>query len=229
MRKLAIITARGGSKRIPKKNIKEFCKKPIIEYSISAALTSGIFDKVMVSTDSKEIADVAIKAGAQVPFLRSEKNSDDYASTVDVLIEVVEEFRKIGENYDEICCLYPTAPFITKENLVKAKDMLKNSNITSVITITEFSFPPQRGFRVNNDDMIEYINPGNAFCRSQDLEKVYHDCGQFYFIKTESLLTEKTLVTKNSAPIIINAMHVQDIDTITDWQLAELKYKLINE
>ena len=225
MSAIAIITARGGSKRIPRKNIKEFCGKPIIAYSIEAALTSGLFDEVMVSTDDEEIAGVARSCGAEVPFLRSAENSDDYASTADVLKEVLEEYEKLGKKYDIMACIYPTAPFVTAGKLCEAMDKLKSDDVDSVIPVVTFSFPPQRAFVVRNG-YIEYNQPEFASSRSQDLESLYHDCGQFYLCKTEAFLRNNSLVTSRTAPIVVSEMEVQDIDNISDWEIAEAKYKV---
>ncbi len=228
MKNIAIITARGGSKRILNKNIKDFCGKPILEYSIEAALKSGVFEEVMVSTDSVEIADVARKCGAAVPFMRSEKNSDDFATTADVLLEVLKEYKSRGREFEAVCCLYPTAPFITEKKLQDANALLQQETVTSVISVTEYSFPVQRAFLVENG-LVRYIDEKNAKKRSQDLSPVYHDCGQFYFVETDALIGEKTLVTKHTAPFIVSSLQVQDIDTLTDWKLAELKFALMKE
>lgn len=223
---LAIITARGGSKRIPRKNIKNFCGKPIIAYSIEAALNSGIFDEVMVSTEDKEIANIAISYGAKVPFMRSEKNADDYSGTADVLLEVVEDYKKQGKSFDNICCIYPTAPFVTAKKLSEANQIFQKANVDALIPVIKFSYPPQRAF-ILEDNKLVYRWTENMFKRSQDLEDFYHDVGQFYFLKTEVLLREKTLVPNRTIPLIITEMEAQDIDDESDWKIAEMKYKLI--
>ena len=229
MKCLAIITARGGSKRIPKKNIKDFCGKPIIAYSIEAALNSKIFDEVMVSTDSEEIANAARIYGDTVPFMRSAKNADDYATTYDVLLEVVNKYKEFGKVFDYICCIYPTAPFITAEKLKSAFNKFIESDADSLIPVVKFSFPPQRGFVINKENYLEYKWPENKNKRSQDLEALYHDVGQFYFYKTT--VFEDTDNTRNSKiiPFELEETEVQDIDNITDWQLAELKFKFLND
>jgi len=225
MSSIAIITARGGSKRIPKKNIKEFCGKPIIAYSIEAAKKSRIFDEVMVSTDSGEIAKVSREYGASVPFMRSEATSGDYATTEDVLLEVLEEYQKIGMQFETLCCIYPTAPFVTAEKLISAKRILDmNSNADSVIPVVRFSFPPQRGI-VNRNGFLAYQYPENAMKRSQDLEPVFHDCGQFYFCKVLALKEYHDLICPKSIPFEISEKEVQDIDNFSDWMIAEMKYK----
>lgn len=225
---IAIITARGGSKRIPHKNIKEFCGKPIIEYSIEAAKQAGIFDTVMVSTDDNKIAEIAKNAGAEVPFMRSEETSNDYATTADVLMEVLEKYKERGIRYENACCIYPTAPFVTGYKLRQAMEMLVKEKKDSVMPVVPFSFPPLRGM-VINDGKLEYKWQEYAMKRSQDLEEIYHDCGQFYVFRVESFEKEKKLVTDNTAGMIISELEVQDIDNETDWQLAEMKYRLLKE
>lgn len=225
---LAVITARGGSKRIPSKNIKEFLGKPIIAYSIEAALGSHIFDIVMVSTDDRKIASVATKYGAEVPFYRSSKNSDDNATTSDVLLEVIETYRAIGKNLEIVCCLYPTAPFVTSQTLKSAYKLIySNSEISSVIPIVRYSYPPQRALILDNGFIkMKYLS--NRSVRTQDLEQLYHDAGQFYMFRAESFLETKDLWTGRIVPIIRPETHVQDIDTLDDWEIAEMKYRLID-
>lgn len=222
---IAIITARGGSKRIPHKNIKDFCGKPIIAYSIEAALLSGVFDDVMVSTDDPYIADLAKKYGATVPFLRSEETSNDFATTAEVIDEVLTVYSDMGINYSYACCIYPTAPFITSGKLKIAMNMLINNNADSVIPVVKFSFPPQRGMVIDNDKLRpnqpEYLN-----MRSQDLEPIYHDCGQFYCINVNNFRNTKKLVSANTLPLIMSDLEVQDIDTMEDWTIAEMKYSI---
>ena len=179
MKKIAIITARSGSKRIPKKNIKIFLGKTIIAYSIEKAINSKLFDKVMVSTDDKEIADISKNYGAEVPFFRSKKNSDDFSTTPDVLIEVLETYKKLNEEFDFGCCIYPTAPLISKKELKKSFDILISKKYDCVFPILPFSYPIQRALRIENSEKVEMINPLNYRVRSQDLEKMYHDAGQF--------------------------------------------------
>ena len=225
MTAIAIITARGGSKRIPKKNIKDFYGKPIIAYSIEAALESSIFDEVMVSTDSEDIADVAIKYGAKVPFMRSKNTSDDFATTAEVLLEVLENYRIRNIRFDYMCCIYPTAPFITVSKLQDALKKLISSDADSVIPVVRFSYPPQRAVIIK-DGLLGYQYPEYEKARSQDLDPVYHDCGQFYICKTEKFKRYNSLFTPNTVPLIIAEEEVQDIDNDIDWKLAEIKYKL---
>ena len=225
---IAIITARGGSKRIPKKNIRNFCGKPIIAYSIEAALDSRIFSEVMVSPDSEEIAGIAREYGASVPFLRSGAASGDYATTADVLKEVLTGYGKLGKYYENACCIYPTAPFVTAEKLKKAMDLLEEEQPDCVMPVTAFSFPPLRGM-VLKEGKLSYKWKEYALARSQDLETIYHDCGQFYAFRVERFLKTGRLVTENTGGIIMPELEVQDIDNETDWKLAELKYQLCQE
>ncbi len=225
---IAIITARGGSKRIPKKNIKEFCGKPILQYSIEAALESEIFDEVMVSTDDEEIARIAKAAGANVPFVRSEKTSSDYATTADVLMEVLEKYQEQGQKFDYTCCIYPTAPFVTKEKLQRAFTKIKEENASQVMPVVAYSFPPQRCV-VIRQGKIETLYPEHRSTRSQDLEPYYHDCGQFYFYDTQELIKNNGNITENVIPMVLSELEVQDIDNESDWELAEIKYKMMKK
>ena len=223
---IAIITARGGSKRIPKKNIKEFCGKPIIAYSIRAALDSGIFDEVMVSTDSEEIAEIARAYGAKVPFMRSAKTSDDFATTADVLMEVLERYQEMDRTFDVMSCIYPTAPFVTPQKLQSAYDTLTKEQAVMAMPVVAFSYPPQRSY-VLNGNMLEMKWKENYNKRSQDLEKMYHDAGQFYMYQVEAFVRLKGQMTESIVPVIVDEIEVQDIDNESDWKLAELKYQMI--
>lgn len=220
---LALITARGGSKRIPRKNIKEFCGKPILCYSIEAAFASGVFEEVMVSTDDEEIARIARKAGASVPFLRSLETSGDYASTDDVIMEVLEEYQKLNRKFDAFCCIYPTAPFLTGDRLKSAMELLLEAD--SVLPVVPFSYPPQRGLIVNQSGFVERQFPEYATARSQDLPTIYHDCGQFYACRTAPFLAAGTTDVERLVPLVLSEMEVQDIDTLEDWEMAEIKYR----
>lgn len=228
MKTVAIITARGGSKRIPRKNIKPFAGKPIIAYSIEAALKAGIFDEVMVSTDDEEIAAVARQYGASVPFMRSAGTSDDYATTADVINEVVSAYRQNGEEFTYACCIYPTAPFVTAEKLQNAFRLLTRSGADSVLPITKFSFPIWRSFK-KEGDLVSYNWPENALKRSQDLPPAYHDCGQFYFLHLSAFLTLSTLVTDNTIGLEVPESEVQDIDNEEDWKIAEIKFGFLQQ
>ena len=220
---IAIITARGGSKRIPRKNVKLFCGKPIITYSIEAALRSGLFEEVMVSTEDEEIARIAKEAGAQVPFMRSSESAGDYASTDDVLLEVLAAYKERGKDFDSFCCLYPTAPFVTAEKLKTAMGLLEKAD--SVMPVVPFSFPPQRCMVLNEEGELRMKWPEHAKTRSQDLEPYYHDCGQFYCCRTAPFLEYKTTDLPHMVPMIMSELEVQDIDNPDDWEIAELKYQ----
>lgn len=220
---IAIITARGGSKRIPRKNIKPFCGKPIIAYSIEAALQSGLFEEVMVSTDDEEIARTARECGAKVPFMRSSESAGDYASTDDVLLEVLTAYQEQGRVFDTFCCLYPTAPFVTARKLQTAMGLLEKAD--SVMPVVAFSFPPQRCVVINEAGELRMKWPEHAKTRSQDLEPYYHDCGQFYCCRTEPFLQYGTTDLPRMIPMIMSELEVQDIDNQDDWAIAELKYQ----
>ena len=227
MRNIAIIPARGGSKRIPRKNIKPFMGKPIIAYSIEAALQSRLFDEVMVSTDDEEIAEIAREYGAKVPFMRSAETSNDYASTADVIFEVLKMYKEQSREFDTICCIYSTAPFVTSGRLVEAYSKL-NDEIDSVFTCVPYSYPIQRSLHIV-DEKISMVYPEYATYRSQDLEPIYHDAGQFYVAQTISFVQEKTFWGKNTVGLVLSELEVQDLDTLTDWTLAEMKYELLHK
>lgn len=226
MNAVAIITARGGSKRIPRKNIRDFLGKPIISYPIAAALESGCFDEVMVSTDDEQIAKIAQVYGAMSPFMRSATTSDDYASTNDVLVEVLKEYALRGRTFAAACCIYPTASLLTAERLREGRRKLASDQaIESVIPVLRFGYPIQRALKIENDrlSMIasEYYNS-----RSQDLMPTYHDAGQWYWFRTEAFLRSEKLLASVCVPVLLDEMEAQDIDNEYDWQLAELKYRL---
>jgi len=228
MKNLCIITARGGSKRIPQKNIKDFLGLPIIAYSIQTALDSKLFDDVLVSTDCKEIAEVAKKYGASVPFLRSNKNSNDYATTSDALLEVIEKLNNQKIFPEIICCLYPTAPLLSVKTLKNSYDQFVVSKAPSLIPVVKFSFPPQRAFLLK-DKLLEFAYPENKDTRSQDLEPIYHDAGQFYWMEAKTFIINKMIFSREGTTFFeLNELEVQDIDSITDWRLAELKFKILN-
>ena len=223
---IGIITARGGSKRIPRKNIKEFMGKPMLSYAIDAAVNSGLFEEIMVSTDDAEIADIAREYGAKVPFMRSENTSNDFATTSDVIQEVISEYKKIGREFDEICCIYPCVPFLTGEILKSAYEKFQKSQ--SLMPVVKYSFPIQRAVHINKYGYLEYREPEYAFTRSQDLETMYHDVGMFYFAKTDAFIKHKTFITPQTAIFEMDEAFVQDIDTLDDWEMAELKYKVMH-
>ena len=228
MSAIAIITARGGSKRIPNKNKKDFLGKPIMCYSIEAALSSGLFEEVMVSTDDEEIAQIARDTGANVPFMRNADTANDFATTDDVLMEVLAEYEKRGRTFEYMACIYPTAPFVTADKLQEAFRILKEQNASGVMPVVQFSFPPQRGMAVR-DGRLAYCYPENAAKRSQDLEAIYHDCGQFYFYRTNEYRACKGDLEDGYVPIVMPETQVQDIDNLSDWKLAEMKYKMMSE
>lgn len=224
MKKIAIITARGGSKRIPYKNIKDFLGKPILAYSIEAAIASNEFDEVMVSTDDEKIAEIAKQYGAKVPFYRSEKTSGDFATTNDVLLEVIDEYEKRGEAFDIGVCIYPTAPFVTGEKIKKAVRTLAESDADTLIPVVQFSYPPKRSMVIRDGKLI-FAHPEFIDSRSQDLESEYHDVGQFYCFKIDAYKKNKKLMLGNILPMVIDETEVQDIDNESDWKIAEIKYK----
>ncbi len=228
MKTLAIITARGGSKRIPRKNIRPFCGRPIIGYSIEAALESGVFDTVMVSTDDTEIGEIAKQFGAELPFMRSEATASDHATTSEVLLEVLDRYEQAGEHFDIACCLYPTSPFITPGRLKEAFTLLSSSDADTLIPVVPFSYPPQRAYVVDNGRLV-FKHPEFINARTQDMEKLYHDAGQFYLFRTEAFKRTANINSGNILPLELDDMEVQDIDTETDWHLAELKYRLQKE
>lgn len=222
MSNICIIPARGGSKRIPKKNIKDFLGKPIIAYSIITAVNSRLFDEVMVSTDDSEIASIAEKYGANVPFIRSSSNSRDFSTIADVVDEVNDFYVKSGQSFNYGCCLLPTACLTTINQIEKALRLLIKLDVDSVRPVVKYSYPVQRAFKFLNNGEINWVNPEFAYSRTQDLEEYYHDAGQFYWFKTK-----KGLRSSNRSAIVINQMTVQDIDTPDDWELAKLKYNLL--
>ena len=227
MPNLCIIPARGGSKRIPRKNIKDFLGKPIIAYSIEAALRSELFDEVMVSTDDAQIAEVAIKYGAKVPFTRSEKNSNDFATTFEVIEEVVLKYKSLGLIFEYTCCLYSCAPFVNSIKLCKSFETMLNGKFDSVFPVMAFGSPIQRALKLRNDKKTDFYYPEHSLARSQDLVPSFHDAGQFYWMATEKCLGQKKIITNNTGSIIISEIEGQDIDNEIDWKLAELKYELL--
>lgn len=225
--KLAIIPARGGSKRIPYKNIKLFSGKPIIAYSIEAAIQSRIFDKVVVSTDNAEIASVAREYGAEIPFTRPHDLADDYTGTNDVVKHAVEWYQEQGQKIEAVCCIYATAPFICSEYLRKGYDLLCSTKHAYAFSVTSFPFPIQRALKVNDSGEVQAFWPENNDIRSQDLEESYHDAGQFYWGLTDAFLEDKVIYSKDSMAVLLPRHLVQDIDTVEDWRHAELMYEAL--
>ena len=223
--KLAIIPARGGSKRIPGKNIREFLGKPVIAYSIEAALGSDLFDKVIVSTDDEKIAEVAQKYGAEVPFMRPSELADDFTGTNAVVKHAVQWFVDRKKNVDYACCIYATAPMLQAKYIKEGFEKLVDANTSFAFSVTRFEFPIQRALRISNEGCIEAIYPDHIFTRSQDLEDAYHDAGQFYWGKASAFLNDEVTYSSASAPVILPNYLVQDIDTIDDWKRAELMFE----
>lgn len=229
MSKLAIIPARGGSKRIPKKNIKFFLGKPIIAYAIETAINSKLFDEVMVSTDDHDIAEIAVSYGAKVPFIRSEKNANDFATTIDVIKEVISSYEKLERKFKYASCIYPCTPLLSKQRLSESFYLLEKKNLDCVFPIIKYGFPIQRAVRLNDKGLIEMFQPEHLTTRSQDLENSFHDAGQFYSFNVNNLVSKQKLLTELTGYIEVSEMEAQDIDNLVDWQLAELKYKIIND
>jgi N-acylneuraminate cytidylyltransferase len=225
---VAIIPARGGSKRIPRKNIKDFLGYPIIKYSIDTALQSRCFDEVMVSTDDREIAAVARTHGATAPFLRSPATSGDLATTADVLREVLRDFTDRGRSFTYGCCIYPTAPLLSPERLQQGYRLLRDHQAETVIPVVRFSYPIQRALKIEND-LLLMIWPENVNARSQDLMPTYHDAGQFCWFDVGRFQATGQLFTGRTIPLIIPESEVQDIDTIEDWRIAEMKYLMLTK
>jgi pseudaminic acid cytidylyltransferase len=226
MNNIAIIPARRGSKRIPRKNIKDFFGKPVIAYSIEAALKSCLFSEVMVSTNCEGIAKVAEKFGAKVPFFRRDENSADESTTMDAISEVLDRYKNsLQKEFDFGCCIYPAAPLIVPEHLKDGYNLLLQGKYKSVFPVVEFSYPIWRGLRINKENLAELMWPEYSKTRSQDIEKVYHDAGQWYWFNTKEI--SDSLFTDKSGTIILPAKEVQDIDNTEDWEMAEMKYKIL--
>ena len=224
---IAIIPARGGSKRIPRKNIKEFHGKPMIAYSIETALNSGCFDKVIVSTDDAEIAEVAKKYGAEVPFMRPSNIADDYATTLDVIKHAIEFTEQQAWGVKNVCCIYATAPFLITEFIQKGLQELTKNTINYAFSATSFPFPIQRAIKLNTEQRVEMFQPEHLNTRSQDLEEAYHDAGQFYWGTADAFSNGKPFFSLHSKAILLPRKRVQDIDTPEDWELAEALYKAL--
>lgn len=229
MNRICIIPARGGSKRIPRKNIKLFLGKPIIAYSIEAAMNSKLFDEVMVSTDDEEIASIAKEHGASVPFYRSSESATDYASTVDVLLEVLSQYNSQGKHFDFGCCIYPTAPFSTKELLLQGYNKLIEENNDVVFPALAYEHPIQRSFSLDPSNQIELLSKVEEFTRTQDLKSYYHDAGQFYWFNSKTLRAKKSLMKGKVAIIKLSPIEAHDIDELSDWKMAEFKYELLKK
>ena len=229
MTNLAIIPARGGSKRIPAKNIKTFLGKPIISYAIETAISTSLFSEIAVSTDDDKIASIALASGAAVPFIRSKKNSDDRATLSDVLLEVIEEYQNQKKNFDLVCMILPTAVFITSENLLSSYNKLMDGRFSSIIPVAKYSYPIQRALVLDEGGRLSMLWPENQNTRSQDLTSSYHDCGQFYWIRIKDFLREKSILMYNTGSVVLKGEQVQDIDTNEDWEIAEIKYQILQK
>ena len=223
MKNLCIIPARGGSKRIPRKNVKLFLGKPMLAYSIETAKSTGLFAEVMVSTDDNEIAEVAKSYGAEVPFMRSADTSNDFATTADVLKEVILNYKKLGREFDNFCCFYATAPLVQSKDVVSAFERLQQSDFTCIYPVVQFSYPIWRCLDLAEDGTMKRHWPEFENSRSQDLPKTFHDTGTFYWYKTKDWLNGNMKI----GGIEVNETTIQDIDTETDWALAEMKYNLL--
>jgi len=227
--KVAIIPARGGSKRIPRKNIRPFAGKPMIVWSIESARTSGLFDHVLVSTDDPEIAQVAQSAGAMVPFERPPELSDDHTGTGAVVLHALQWVIDHWGRPDSVCLLYPTAPFVTAERIRQGYELLQGSDAQIVFTATSFPFPIQRAIRLNAQGRAEMFQPEHLMTRSQDLESAYHDAGQIYWARPDALLNEVSAFSDQSIPMILPRHEVQDIDTEEDWDRAEIMFRVLKK
>ncbi|MDT8338157.1 MAG: pseudaminic acid cytidylyltransferase [Sulfurimonas sp.] len=225
---VAIIPARGGSKRIKRKNIRDFHGLPLIAYSIKAALESNLFDKVIVTTDDEEIAKIAKEYGAEVPFLRSKELSDDFTGTGDVVKHAIDYLKEHGEAFDYVCTIYATAPLLQAKYLIEGFEALKNSDAINAFSATSMPFPIQRTFKLDANGRCEMFWPENYFKRSQDLEEAYQDAGQFYWSKVDKKSSD-IMFGKESIPIILPRYLVQDIDTLEDWERAEYMYEAVKK
>lgn len=225
---LAIIPARGGSKRIPRKNIKNFCGKPIIAYSIKAALESGCFDEVMVSTDDEKIAETAKKYGAKVPFLRSSGTSSDFATVAEATLEVLREYAKTGRTFEYLANIYATAPFVTKEDLSVAYDKLCHSNKSMIMPLLRYSYPPQRSYVIDREGNALFKDERYMLARSQDLEAMYHEVGQYYIYRVDDYVRNNGMIRDNIIMVEVGEMQMHDIDSEEDWRIAEFKYQYLH-
>lgn len=228
---IAIIPARGGSKRIPRKNIRKFCGKPIIAYSIEAAARSKLFSEIMVSTEDEEIAKISIQYGAKVPFFRSIKNADDFTGPGDVIYEVLDEYNKRDCVFENVCCIYATAPLISQKRLIEGYNLLASADFDMVFPVAKFNHPVWRSLKMNNDFHVEMNFPENEAKRSQDLPDAFYDAGQFYWLHSANMhtLKNKNVLGHKRGAIILNDLEVQDIDTLDDWAMAEIKFNYLRD
>lgn len=224
---VAVIPARGGSKRIPRKNIKPFCGMPMIVWSIEAAKASECFDRIVVSTDDEEIAEVAKEYGAEVPFIRPPELSDDYAGTLPVIRHAVDWLQQNGEPVDYACCIYATAPFVSPEDLRRGWELIQQEHVSYAFSVTSYAFPIQRAIRFTEGGRVAMFNPEHFSTRSQDLEEAWHDAGQFYWGTAKAWLEERPIFSDAALPVKLPRHRVQDIDTPEDWVRAEWMFKAI--
>lgn len=224
---IAVIPARSGSKRIPHKNIKTFCGKPMMAYSIEAAKNAGIFDRIIVSTDSEKIASTAKELGAEIPFMRPRELADDQTGTDAVILHALKRLMEDAEKIDYICCIYATAPFVKAEYIIKGYNILRDNNATSCFSVTTYPFPIFRSLKINSQNRLEMFWPEYRETRSQDLPEAYHDAGQFYWANVKNYLKEKQFYSKDAVPVILPRYLVQDIDTPEDWETAEKMYSVL--
>lgn len=225
--RLAVIPARGGSKRIPRKNIREFYGKPMIAWSIEAALDSGLFDKVIVSTDDEDIANVALANNAEVPFMRPEDLSDDHVGTIPVVQHAIRWYDEKGFRFDQICCIYATAPFIRSSDLRLGLEALEENLAEYAISVSSFPSPIQRAIKMTKKGRLQMFHPECFNVRSQDLEPAFHDAGQFYWGTHKAWVEEIAIFSEKTAPVVIPRIRVQDIDTPEDWEHAETLFKAL--
>ena len=226
--KIAVIPARGGSKRIPRKNIRSFCGKPIIAYSIAAAQQTGLFDQVVVSTDDEEIASIARTFGATTPFVRPKEIADDFTGTNAVVKHAVAWFNAQSHDVTHACCLYATAPLVQAQYIAEGYEALSRSDAAFAFSVTSYAFPIQRAVRITPEGRVDAVYPEHRMTRSQDLEHAYHDAGQFYWGTARAFLEDMPLFAPHSVGVILPRHLVQDIDTLEDWNQAELMYGAIN-
>lgn len=227
--RLAVIPARGGSKRIPRKNIKPFCGKPMIAWSIEATRLSGCFDRIIVTTDDDEIARVARDHGAEVPFMRPAALSDDHTGTIPVVAHAIEWMNQHASPVELVCCIYATAPFVQAEDLRRGFNVLQQSGADYAFSITSYAFPIQRAIRITADQRVEMFNPEHVITRSQDLEEAFHDAGQFYWGRATAWLAAKPMFSHDAAPVLLPRHRVQDIDTAEDWSRAEVMFEILKK
>jgi pseudaminic acid cytidylyltransferase len=226
--RLCVIPARGGSKRIPRKNIKDFCGKPMIAWSIEAAIKSKCFNRIVVSTDDVEIASVAERYGAEIPFIRPAELADDYSGTTAVIAHAIGWHHSQGETAEKVCCLYATAPFIQADDLQNGLDILDRSGADYAFSVTSYAFPIQRAIRITDNQRVEMFQPEHFNTRSQDLEEAWHDAGQFYWGRAAAWLAKKPIFSNDAVPVLMPRHRVQDIDTAEDWERAQLMFRLLD-